>query len=255
MSDFVRAFPLLDISIRSGGDGRTVEAYAAVWDTPVEMKDQAGTYREQIARSAFTKTVSDRGDKPWPVLYNHGMTLYGTPSERGSEPIGASIEPPRVDAMGLVTVSRYHHTESADNVLEAIRSGAVSAQSFSGRFISSNPTKPPRGGYRAAADGKLTLVTRSEIAMREYGPALFAAYPTAAITGTRAEEIAALLASIDPAERERLANMLTLSTRIEPDQGTDTTDPVAVVEEPLTHSSRHAFQRLRLMARQRGALV
>src|SRR6266700_1443429 len=37
-----RAATLEDISIRSSGDGRTVEAYAAVFDTPAEISDPDG---------------------------------------------------------------------------------------------------------------------------------------------------------------------------------------------------------------------
>jgi phage head maturation protease len=182
---FQRTYALEDISIRAGGDGRTVEAYATVWDTPVEIRDQQGHYEEQISRVSFNRTLAQRGDKPWPVIFNHGLTLYSTPSERYTLPIGASIEPPRADSRGLVTVSRYHPGDAADEVLEAIRSGSVTAQSFSGKFVNSTP-KTPRGGYRADRDGKLPLVTRTEVAMREYGPAVFAAYPHAAIVGVRA---------------------------------------------------------------------
>jgi phage head maturation protease len=182
---FQRTYALEDISIRAGGDGRTVEAYAAIWDTPVEISDQQGRYREQISRTAFNKTIAERGSKPWPVIFNHGMTIYGTPSERGTMPIGASIEPPRVEARGLLTVSRYHASPQADEVIEGIRSGAINSQSFSGKFLQSNPAAP-RGGYRADRDGNLPLVTRTEVQMREYGPAVFAAYPGAAIVGVRA---------------------------------------------------------------------
>ena len=184
MNGFTRSFPLLDLAIRSGGDGRTVEAYAAVFDTPVHVVDAHGEYREQITRTAFNKTIADRGTKPWPVLFNHGLTVHGTPSAMDSMPIGASIEPPRADSRGVVTVSRYHVGERADQVLEAIRSGAVSAQSFSGSFKTSTPRKPA-GGYRPNRAGELTLVTRTEIAMEEYGPAVFAAYPDAVITSVR----------------------------------------------------------------------
>jgi hypothetical protein len=48
MTEFVRAWALDDIRIRSGGDGRTVEAYAAVFDTPTEVHDQDGHYNEVI---------------------------------------------------------------------------------------------------------------------------------------------------------------------------------------------------------------
>lgn len=179
-----RSFPLLDISIRSGGDGRTVEAYAAVWDTPTKIHDQEGRYLEQIARTAFDETITVRGDKPWPVLFNHGLTVHGTPSDLDSMPIGASIEAPRVDSRGLVTVSRYHNSDRAEQALEAIRSGAVTAQSFSGRFGESSP-KRPTGGYHPNRAGDLVLVTRSKVDMDEYGPAVFAAYPSAAIMGVR----------------------------------------------------------------------
>ena len=183
MTTFVRSFDLLDISIRSGGDGRTVEAYAAVFDTPTEIVDRQGHYREQIARTAFAKTISDRGTR-FGVLYNHGMTLHGTPSDMGSVPIGVPVEAPRADAKGLVTVSRYNRSALADSVLESIRNGDITGQSFSGRWIASTPASP-RGGYRAASDGALQLVTRTEIAMSEYGPTPIPAYDVPMVVGVR----------------------------------------------------------------------
>ncbi|MDQ1248447.1 MAG: uncharacterized protein QG597_2819, partial [Actinomycetota bacterium] len=46
---FQRSYALDDITIRSG-DGRTVEAYAAVFDTSAEIHDRQGHYLERIAR-------------------------------------------------------------------------------------------------------------------------------------------------------------------------------------------------------------
>jgi phage head maturation protease len=249
MSDFVRSYSLLDIAIRSGGDGRTVEAYAAVWDTPTTIVDQAGEYEEVIDSSAFKRTIEHRGDKPWPVLFNHGLTLHGTPSERGTMPIGASVEPPRVDARGLVTVSRYHPGDLADEALEAIRSGAITAQSFSGRFVQSDK-KAPRGGFRAAADGSLTRVRRLEIAMREYGPAVWAAYPSAMITGVRAA-LRELLTD------EQAAHLLALATPLDGDPaeraGTDSDESPAAEAPPVGHADRLAsFRHSRRIARQKG---
>lgn len=63
------------------------------------------------------------------------------------------------------------------------RDGAISAQSFSGRIIRSDPP-PPSGGYRRSG-GKLPTVRRLEIDLREYGPAVFAAYEGAAIMNVR----------------------------------------------------------------------
>ena len=61
MSTFIRAFPLEDISIVSrakGGDGRTVEAYAAVFDRAVPIRDHQGEYEEVIAPGSFASALS-----------------------------------------------------------------------------------------------------------------------------------------------------------------------------------------------------
>lgn len=183
MSIFTRAFPLDDISIRSGGDGRTVEALAAVFDRPVPIRDQWGEYQEQIARGAFRKTITERGLN-FGVFYNHARTIHGDSSDTFSLPLGAPVEV-REDARGLVTVTRYNATPLADQVLESIRNGDIKGQSFSGRFVKSDP-EPPRYGWRADPDGSLTRVTRTEVDMLEYGPTPFPAYNEAAILGVRA---------------------------------------------------------------------
>ena len=200
MSRFTRSFPLEDVNVRSGGDGRTVEAYAAVFNQPANVNDSSGTYVEQIDPAAFNKTLRDKGTR-FGVLFNHGMTIYGTPSDRGSMPIGTPLEV-RADARGLFTVTRYNNTPLAEEALEAIKSGAIRSQSFQGRFIRSDkPT--PRGGFRADSSGVLPLVTRQEIDLKEYGPATFAVYEEAAITGVRAT------ITFSPAEQAVLSGLLT----------------------------------------------
>lgn len=180
---FTRSFALDDICIRAGGDGRTVEAYAAVFNVPTEIRDQQGHYREQIDPASFNKTIRDRGAR-FGVFYHHGKTLYGTPSDLGSVPLGSPVEAPRADSRGLLTVSRYNRSALADSVLEAIRNGDITGQSFSGRWIRSD--RPlPRGGYRANAAGELPLVTRQEIAMEEYGPTPIPAYTEPMMVGVR----------------------------------------------------------------------
>lgn len=78
-----RTFTLDDISIRADGEGRTVVAYAAAFNLDAEITDQDGHYLETIDPAAFNKTVSDRAGRIG-VFYNHGKTIYGTPSERFS---------------------------------------------------------------------------------------------------------------------------------------------------------------------------
>jgi HK97 family phage prohead protease len=190
---FVRSYPLQDISIRAGGDGRTVDAYAAVFDTPAPIHDADGDYIEVIDRRAFdrilTKIAPTGGRSGWRcgVFYNHGMTLHGTPSDRNSLPVGIPLEI-KADEHGLFTRTRYHKGELADQILEAIREGSLSSYSFSGRFDRSSP-HPPRGGFRPDRTGNLPAVRRTESTLREYGPTPFPAYADAAITGVRSEQI------------------------------------------------------------------
>ena len=177
---FTRSFPLEDITIQAGGDGRTVEAYAAVFNTPTTIRDQDGHYTEVIDAGAFTKTISERGSR-FGVFFNHGLTLHGTPSERHSMPIGTPQEV-RVESRGVLTVTRYNKTPLADEVLEAINSGAITGQSFSGRMLQSKTDA--RRPYRER-NGVLPTVTRTEIAMTEYGPTPLPAYEDAGILGVR----------------------------------------------------------------------
>lgn len=177
---YSRVFSLDDIHIRAGGDGRTVIAYAAVFDRPAEIQDRDGHYQEQISRTAFDKTLQERAGRVG-VFYNHARTLDGTPSEQGSVPIGTPLEI-RPDGRGLLTTSRYNKTPLADAVLESIRNGDIAGQSFSGRFIKSDP----RGPYLPARSGDLTLVTRQEIALFEYGPTPIPSYVDAEIMELRA---------------------------------------------------------------------
>jgi HK97 family phage prohead protease len=225
-SDFIRAVALDDIRIRSGGTGRTVEAYAAVFDEPAEVADQDGHYYEVNHRDAFTRSI-ERHRGRFPVVYHHGMTLAGTPSERGSVPVGVSTEV-RPDKRGVFTVSEYGRTELADEVLEQIRMGSIKAQSYGGRFLKSDPELRYGARHRPGPDGKLRTVTRLVIAMREFGPTPFPAFTNAAITGVRAQQmLGALLAA--PADR-RAALLDQLATPL------DEVDPAGLDIDTLGES-------------------
>jgi HK97 family phage prohead protease len=232
---FVRSFRLEDIAIRKGGDGRTVEAYATVFDTPAEIRDGQGHYMEAIDKTAFNKTLADHGTAfRVGVFYNHGMNLYGQPSDRYSMPVGTPIDI-RADGRGLLTVTRYNETPQGDEVLEVIRSGGMAGYSFTGKMIRSNPLRPPRGGYRAGGDGTLQTVIRHELGLEEYGPTPMPAYSQAAIVSVRA------------AIREEMRNLLAATPDDqEPEESTDTSPSEAVADEPQKeeHSRRQSpFER------------
>jgi len=202
---FTRAFPLQDISIRADGTGRTVDAYAAIFETPQPIHDADGDYIEVIDPAAFNRILpklapqGSRANWRVGVFYNHGMTIHGTPSDQNSMPIGTPLEI-KADSRGLFTRTRYHKGHLADTVLEAIREGALSGYSFSGRFDRSAPPRP-RGGWRPDMRGTLPVVRRTESTLREYGPTPFPYYPDAAITAVRADLVTAQLDQVTEALR------------------------------------------------------
>lgn len=246
---FLRTFALDDIQIsRAHGDGRTVEAYAAVFDAPAEVRDQHGHYTEVISPSAFTKTLAERSRKVG-VFYNHGYTMAGTPDMLGSVPIGTPVEI-RADQRGLFTVTRYNKSALADSVLEAIRNGDITGQSFRGRIYQSTPNRvPTRRGAEA-----LPVVTRTELGLTEYGPTPMPVYEGAAIMAVRAEQIAAGIVGLSDDERAELIRMLSSTTPSEPET-TATPDVGAGAEEPRKHSGRMDWIALRRSMREQGVLT
>lgn len=234
--DYARSWALDDIHILRTADGysdgRTVEAYAAVFDTPTEITDQHGHYIERIARTAFKRTL-DHGIDRVRVFYHHAMTLHGTPSDLGSVPIGSPVEI-RADGKGLRTVTRYNRSALADSVLEAIRNGDIKGYSFRGRIFQSNPSRVPK----VRRGGQLPVVTRTEMGLTEYGPTPTPAYADAGILAVRALQ---LLAST-PGLAVPVPGALTAT----PDPGPGTEDPRSA------HSARLQQLRFRRAVRDRG---
>lgn len=213
--DFARTWETSDITIRADGDGRTVEAYITPFDNPTEIRDADGHYNETIGRTAFNKTLSERGLN-FAVLYNHGRTFDGRPAGELMVPIGVpqAIEP---QERGLYSETRYLDNPLADAVLDAVKQGAIRGYSFTGTFMKSTR-------MRSQERGGLPTIHRSEVAMREYGPVLFPAYAGAEILGTRAQSFIDELTQLDPEDVDRLRQMLGLATPLEPAGATATPD-------------------------------
>lgn len=252
--EFRRTFALDDIQIsRSHSDGRTVEAYAAVFDTPVEIQDRHGRYIEVIDRNAFNRTLKNNSQKVG-VFYHHGLTLQGTPSDLGSVPLGSPLEI-RADSKGLFTVTRYNRSELADSVLEAIRNGDIRGQSFSGRIFRSSPNgRVPK----VKAGEPLPTVTRLELGLSEYGPTPTPAYEMAAITAVRSvQDIADELAHLDEDVLADLIRALTSTSErnSEAVRATPENAGLGTEDSPERHSARQRHLRLKSELRDRGVIA
>ncbi len=206
---FYRTFSLEDARV---GSGRIVEAYAAVFNSQTEVRDQDGHYMEELDPAVFNRAISDAAPqgsrKNWRigVFYNHGRTLMGTPSERHSMPIGKILDI-KADNRGLWTEIQYNRTPLADEVLENIREGSIPGYSFSGNFRRSSPAVPS-GGFRPAfRSGELPRVRRLESTLKELGPTPLPYYEKAEVVGMRAEHLLEALAA-DPELAMRMASLL-----------------------------------------------
>lgn len=238
-----RSFALDDIRILTRaegyGDGRTVEAYAAVFDVPQEIHDAHGDYIERNDPRAFNMTINSGAAKRALPLYNHGLSIADGRSEAlYGVPLGSPQEI-RADSRGLLTITRYNKTPLAESVLEAVKAGDITAQSYRGPIFRSSPTKP-RGGYRADKDGMLPQVTRHELGLSDYGPTPRPYYADAAIVSVRsAQELASELAGLDEAARSELIRLLATTSPGTPERATATATWAAGTEEPRTaHSGR-----------------
>lgn len=196
---YSRSWELQDIEIMRTTDGRTVEAYATVFDSPTEIRDQYGHYNEIIHRGAFNRTLKNNGTDRTQVLYNHGLDNFGKSGGLAQVPIGKALEI-TADSHGLKTVTRYNNSDLADHVLESIKNGEITGQSFRGAIYKSNPEKLPRVRPGAA----LPTVTRMELGLSDYGPTPSPAYKDAYIVAVRSQyspyeidEIIRLLQSAD----------------------------------------------------------
>jgi HK97 family phage prohead protease len=242
-AEFMRLYALEDIHIlrsADGGDGRTVEAYAAVFGEPAEIQDHEGHYIEEIDPAAFNRAIDHasraRGGFPGSVkvLWNHGRDLAGKTSDRFSMPIGVPVDI-RAEARGLLTRTRYSETPLADEVLENIRAGSITSQSFTGAIMRSTPQLRQGDKYRPRG-GALTTVRRTELGLREYGPVLWPAYSGAEIVGVRMSTPGQF--SPDPDEEE--------DPGTPPDEGPATGDPLSRTDGD-EHSARYHQHELFLL--------
>ena len=222
----VRAF---DFEMAPGGDGRTLEGHAAVFNTPTRIRDMHGDFDEVILPGAFRSSLERRT----PVMqFEHGRD-----PRVGAVPI-AAISDVHEDDHGLYVRARLFDNPVIEPVRQAIEGGAIKGMSF--RF------QVPDGGDKWTT--RSIGVDLREIAdtdTSELGPVVFPAYDTTSVS------VRSLLAQLDPDEHRTLIRELAAELRLaadlqdltgRPAQGAGGGDP-GVEPEPSTTVLSH---RLRL---------
>lgn len=195
LGECVRAFTF---ETRATGDGRTLEGYAAVFNSPSRIADFAGDFDEIIRPGAFTRSLSDRT----PVLqFDHGRD-----TRVGSVPIGA-IQDIHEDARGLYVRASLFDNPVVEPVRQAIAGGAIQGMSF--RF-----SVPDGGDTWSRRSGDVDLREIHDTDTRECGPVVFPAYDQTTVT------VRSLLAQLDPEGHRALISELAEELR----QAMDLTD-------------------------------
>ena len=246
-SEMFRYWPLEECRImradegREYASGRVVEAYAAVFGQEAEIRDHEGHYLEDIDRGAFDDVLRvihpARNGGFWRAtcLYNHGMTVHGTPAERFSLPAGVPMYLGS-EGKGLLTRTEYAQTPLGEELLELVNMGALRSQSFTGGIVRSDPMLRGPGDRYGRVGGQLQRVRRLVLGLREYGLTPFAAYSGAEVLGVRMQLPGGLLAEEDYAGDDDL------DAAAPADGGGSGDSPEA---EPVSRSTGNRLYRLR----------
>lgn len=177
---------------RGSGDGRTLEGYAAVFDTPARIRDLQGDFDEVIRPGAFARSLEART----PVLqFEHGRD-----PRVGAVPIGA-IEELREDGQGLFVKARLFDNTVVEPVRQAIAERAIRGMSF--RF-----GVPDKGDTWSRGDNGIEQREIRDADVHELGPVVFPAYDTTSVS------VRSMLAQLDPTEHRSLVRELAAELRL-----------------------------------------
>jgi HK97 family phage prohead protease len=159
-------------TLRHEEAGNLLIGYAAVFNDPTEIDSWEGRFTERIARGAFKKTLSERGDRV-KVLFNHGMD----PSI-GDKPLGKPSVM-KEDERGLYVEVPLDDTSYNADIKALLRSGALDGMSFRMTVLAEDWTYPKEGS------NDLPARVIKEVRLHEFGPVTFPAY-AASVAGVRA---------------------------------------------------------------------
>lgn len=186
-----------------GGDGRTLDGYAATFGQPTRIQSWEGEFDEVIEAGAFRDTLRKR----MPVLqFDHGRD-----QRTGTVPIG-TIEQLSEDAQGLHVVARLFDNPVVEPIRQAIEGRSITGMSF--RFAVAREKWTDNAGKTVKGDelqrllwepgdrGPLKRSIQKVDPLFELGPVVFPAYESTSV-GVRS-----LLAQLTPDEHRTMLREL-----------------------------------------------
>lgn len=179
----IRSVPF---ELRATGDGRTLEGYAAVFNSPARIYERGREFDEVIVPGAFARAVNS-GDRII-MQFDHGQHPFF-----GSLPI-ARIDQMREDSHGLYVKAEINDNWMTEPIRSAIANGAVTGMSF--RF------SVPDGGDTWDRSGDVHKRTIKNVYLYELGPVTTPAYADTSV-GVRSA-----LALLDDESREQLTRQI-----------------------------------------------
>ena len=220
-----------DFEMRStGGDGRTIEGYVAMFGSVARIPDRGGDFDEELHPGFADRSL--RGG--YPVMqFDHGKD-----PRVGTVPIGV-YDTFDKDSRGYFVRGRLFDNPVVEPVRQAIEGGAIKGMSF--RF-----QVPDGGDHWEHRHGEVDLRRIRETGISEGGPVVFPAYDTTTVS------VRSLLAQLDPDEYRTLVRELAAELRLaadlpdltgRPAQGAGGGDPGAEPEPSTNPALNH---RLRL---------
>lgn len=160
----------LAMELRVKGDkDPVIEGYAAVFNS---LSQDLGGFREKIAPGAFARTI--KNNKDIFSLFNHDPAVVLGRTGNGTLTL-------REDSNGLWMEVKPPNTAVARDVMEVIRRGDVTGQSF--QFVT------VRDSWEGLDTRDDTVRTLEEVRLIEAGPVVFPAYQQTKVSARALEQI------------------------------------------------------------------
>jgi len=186
-----------------GGDGLTLDGYAAVFNRPTIIDSWEGRFSEQVARGAFRKSIAERTPR---LQFDHGYHPI-----IGDIPIGRVTDITE-DTQGLHVIARLTDNWLVQPVRDAIAEGAIDGMSF--RFdVIREEWRDEKGKLvptdevadRLWQSGELLARTLKELKVPELGPVVWPAYTDTSVGVRSTVTIDLGRITSDPEQRRKLA--------------------------------------------------